>query len=986
MTDKLVGRWIVIALVLGLAGWALTSNDLNYGIDLEGGVSLSYKIDLSELGADLSTPQALEQALADTVQVISTRINTLGVKDISVRREGTDRIKIQAPKMSDAELAETKRTMTQLGDLSFPIGLSTDMQTQEMASRPFTLLYINAGQDLRYVFDQAVADAQREEAIAAAEALRDASGQIPSTITAPDGTESRPYRDGTRFQLKHPQTGVDLPVYWLPRAPRQPSSDVDGAENDRRRAYIKELASARDGLAYDKSVITGGWVYFDPEFYSGGQGISGRDIGEVREGRNQQGQRTVNYVVNRASQQEFFDYTSNYVDRPMCLALNDELWTNPTINQGLRDNVEISGGRMGFGGEEVRFIINCLQSGSLKLRPVLDSEETIGATLGQQAVSRGQLATMLGGVLIVIFMLFYYRFSGVIAVVSLGLNLVLLISLLAVFRSTLTLPGIAGIILTIGMSVDASILIFERIREEMEKNKTLAAAVKSGFDRAFVTIFDANLTTIITGIILYQQGVGPIRGFAVTLIAGIVCSLFTTLFFARTLFGMALKNSKRETLTMGRIVPAGTRIDFLSRARGAATLSIILVGGALALFFATGQSKYGLDFTGGTVVRINLGEERDAESVRATIAGLTSEDGTRLYSETEVTEVSADPVGDFTPKSSYEIKLQAASRVSEDDVRARITPDLQDLFGADFANLGSVENMTAGGSWNVAFNLTEAREIAEVRADVTSYAPTDERDGSTPYLNARVEALDGASGDGAQATGFLLVVTEQDLGVNDLIRESLSAAFGDILPKNGAEVDQGKAFSKVNYIGPSVVAKLKENAVTAVILSLIALILYIWFRFRDVKYGIAAAIAVFHDVIVALGVVVLVNMTGIVHVPISLAIIAGFLTIIGYSLNDTIVLFDRVRENKGNVKGTYDEVINLSINQTLARTLLTSITTFLVVLVLFALNYGQESPIEGIAFTLMIGVIVGTYSSIFVASPLVIAITKRAEAKRAASR
>ena len=233
-------------------------------------------------------------------------------------------------------------------------------------------------------------------------------------------------------------------------------------------------------------------------------------------------------------------------------------------------------------------------------------------------------------------------------------------------------------------------------------------------------------------------------------------------------------------------------------------------------------------------------------------------------------------------------------------------------------------------------------------------------------VNPIGDVEDEATGE-MTAQQYRITLNEKNLIGKEEILDQLVTAFEAKLPKttvpgsDAATVDYGVAFPKLSFVGPNVVADLKTKAVVSVILSLIALILYIWFRFRELNYGIAAAVAVFHDVIIALGTVVIFNSIGLVHVPINLPIIAGFLTIIGYSLNDTIVTFDRVRENLGNVKGKFHEVVNLSINQTLARTLLTSMTTFAVVLVLFVLNYGAESPIEGIAFTLMIGVLVGTW-------------------------
>lgn len=984
MTDNLVVRWIVILLVAGAAVWALTANDLEQGIDLAGGVSLSYRVDIADLG-DIENQEGQDAALDQTVEVISTRINSLGVKSIKIAREGADRILIQAPRLSPEELRQTKQTMTQLGELSFPIGLGS---LNSRASGSLRVERVDANGNIVPAswatkpsgeFDEQKADQQRQAALDAAEALRGADGVIPRVVVDAEGNETRPYFDGTAYQLVD-GTGAALPIWWYPWAARKAEGkDLSAEQITHRRAHAEALAAARSGEKYDKEKVTGGWVYFPPSFYGPGlAGFSGRDISNVRIGANNLGQRTVNYEVSRERQGDFYDYTKPNIGHPMCLVLNKELWSNPVLNGALSDSVMIEGGAGGFTETEANWLVNCLQSGSLKLRPILDSEEEIGATLGQQAVDRGMLATILGGVLIVVFMLFWYRFGGAIAVLGLGLNLLLLMAVLAFFGATLTLPGIAGIILTIGMSVDASILIFERIREEMAKGKTLVASVQAGFDRAFVTIIDANLTTIITAYILYWQGVGPIRGFAVTLMAGIVCSLFTALFFSRTVFAWGIKAGFIKGLTMARIIPEGLRYDFIGKGKKALICSAIAAIVGVGIFAAIDESKYGLDFTGGTIVRMNASANGlDEAAIKDTLGGLKDDAGNQLFREVEVTTITPTAIGDFTPEAAFEVKVQTKSRIGADEMTKRVHADLAKIFADGAPSAKPAESQEDSGNWVVEFTFANPRNPAEVRDRVSSF----QADGGTPYGNARVTRLDAT--DAETTTGFRIQVDEQALLGQSQLRLTFAEAFQAQLPKtaNGSSVDLALAFPKVNFIGPNVVASLKERAAIAIILSLIALVLYIWFRFKELRFGLAAAVAVFHDVLVALGVVVLVNAVGIVHVPLSLSIIAGFLTIIGYSLNDTIVLFDRVRENMGNVKGSYSEVINLSINQTLSRTLLTSITTFIVVAILFVMNYGQESPIEGISFTLMVGVVVGTYSSIFVASPLVIWIHNRMEAK-----
>ena len=330
---------------------------------------------------------------------------------------------------------------------------------------------------------------------------------------------------------------------------------------------------------------------------------------------------------------------------------------------------------------------------------------------------------------------------------------------------------------------------------------------------------------------------------------------------------------------------------------------------------------------------------------------------------------------------SFSVKLQAIAEVKKETVEAYSKPLLAATMQATgvpglTAELTSITKDEKEEEWVLEFK-TSAKVSYEKLESATALV-TDEF-GRTPLAQSHLVGLDAEDTlDGhVEATSWQTRITDATLQATSVI-PALQKEFATELKNPGG-------FSAVNYIGPNVVAGLKVMAITAIILSLIAIILYIWFRFKEVKYGVGAAVAVFHDVIVALGVVVLCNMLGLVNVPLNLPIIAAFLTIIGYSLNDTIVLFDRVRENLGNIQGDFENCVNVSINQTLARTVLTSLTTFLVVGILYVVNIGTESAIEGIAFTLMIGVVVGTYSSIFVASPVILWLAGREEAKKANS-
>lgn len=959
MSDKLATRWIVVIAIVALAGWATYTNwPLNYGIDLRGGTTLTYNVDPQTLQALVGNGGDRKKALDETIEVISTRIDTLGVRELTVRQEGDDGIVIQSPELAPSEVDEIRRRMVQLGQLEFPVGVGKLNSKKSSFDVPGK----TPGSFENYAFNEDDAEKLRQAAIT--EGATKVAAAKAANQAIPVGT----YRDGMPFELKS-SDGRSLGIWWKPWTPGETARKQNGVSEADVRAAMN--ASLR-GDAFKKELVNGAWVYYDPNYYGTGlSGFSGKDIVNPQPGKDQYGKRTVVYQMRDERQGAFEEYTQKYVGQPMCLVLNDELWSAPNIQEALRESVQIRGGGTGFSEEEQSFLVNCLQSGSLKLRLIPGQEERIAATLGSDAVDRGWMSIILGAVLVFGFTLVYYRLSGLIAVITLVLNIALIVALLALFQATLTLPGIAGIVLTIGMAVDANILVFERIREEQARGKALLAAVDAGFNRAFVTIVDSNLTTVITAALLYKYGVGPIKGFAVTLMTGLVASLFTAVFVAKTVFLTMLSSGSITKLSMMQWVPENMGIKFLSKARLCVTMSILAVVLSVVAFVASGEEKYGLDFTGGYVVRMNFESPVGTQDVAAALASRKFEgSGLAKYPQVEPSGLSSTADASGGRFKSMEVRIQTATHATPADMQKRVGTDLAAAFGEDFAAVSGAELNEPTGQWKMKLSLKQG--LSKATAESRLYDYKDAR-GDNPYQGQSLQSLAveaNAVGDEV-AREWELQVNEKSLLKHEILSD-LETLFRDQLKQVNGKVDQAAAFSKISYVGPNVVANLKKQTVVAVVLSLIAVILYIWVRFKELRYGIAAAIATFHDAIVALGVVIVVNKIGLVHVPINLPIIAGFLTIMGYSLNDTIVQFDRIRENLGNVKGSLSDIIDLSINQTLARTILTSLTVFITVLVLFVLNRNQESGIEGIAFTLLVGVIVGTYSTVYVASPIVL--------------
>ena len=544
--------------------------------------------------------------------------------------------------------------------------------------------------------------------------------------------------------------------------------------------------------------------------------------------------------------------------RSMAIVMDGTLYSAPRINEAIfGGNAQITSPG-GFPPEEAIKLSNALRAGSLKAPLNIIQKSEVDPSLGKDSVDSGLRAIVCGGVAVLLFMLLYYMMAGAIADISLLLMLILLpfgmwfaSNVFSMFTPesgsqvglpVLTLPGIAGIVLTIGMAVDANVLIFERIREELRTGKNVMASITAGYSKAFSTILDANVTTLLTAAILFWQGSGAIRGFAVTLSAGILVSMLMVLVFTRMFLETTASSMKLQSMKMLSFVKAGTKIDFVGFRKIAAIASVIVIAVTWIMFGISGKDNLGIDFTGGYSYKLRFDEAPTAEVVRTALedAGFTG-----------------------------------------------VTPRYQKSFGA------SAENA----------NLLEVK------------------------------------------------VNEED---GPAVLKTLKTAFA----ANGiTEAGEEK-------IGSQIGQQLIRKGITAIIVAMIGIIIYISIRF-EFAFAVGAIVALLHDVLITVGIFCLLGF------ELNLPIIAALLTIVGYSVNDTIVVFDRIREDLKLMKGkaSYKEIANLSINQTLSRTLLTSFTTLLTVLMLVILGGGA---IQDFAWALLIGVLVGTYSSIFVATPVVL--------------
>ncbi|PIV77744.1 MAG: protein translocase subunit SecDF [Rhodobacteraceae bacterium CG17_big_fil_post_rev_8_21_14_2_50_63_15] len=573
--------------------------------------------------------------------------------------------------------------------------------------------------------------------------------------------------------------------------------------------------------------------------------VTGEELVDAQPDFDQNGRPAVSFRFNPTGARKFGDYTAQNIGNPFAIVLDGEVISAPVIQSHIAGGSGIITGS--FTVEESTNLAVLLRAGALPAGLDFLEERTVGPELGADSIEAGKIASMVAFALVLVFMVAAYGTFGIFANIALIINVGLIFGLLSLIGATLTLPGIAGIVLTIGMAVDANVLVFERIREEMRSARGAARAIELGYEKAMSAIVDANITTFMTAFILFVMGSGPVHGFAITLGLGIITSVFTAIFVTRLIVIIWFDKRRPKTVLQGRslrIVPDITTIDFFKRWKLWLGISGLMILVALGSFGVQGLN-FGIDFRGGTTIRTQSATPVDIGGYRAAISDLG-------LGDVSITEV-------FDP--------------------------------------------TFGPEENVAMLRIQAQDEAEA---------------ITPEAIAAVE-------------------------------EALRQAVPDII------------FTSVESVGPKVSGELITAAILAVLLAVGAVLVYIWMRF-EWQFAVGAVVALVHDVALTIGVF------SELQIQFDLAIIAALLTIVGYSLNDTVVVFDRVRENLRKYKQKpLREVLNMSINETLSRTTMTSLTTLLALVALYFLG---GDVIRGFVFAMIWGIVIGTYSSIFVASTL----------------
>lgn len=996
------GKLAIFFLTVAVAVFVLLTRwPPKLGIDLSGGVTLVYEVEgtvrqagvpRAPSGAD--TPEInMDQLIA----ALNKRVNPAGVKEVTIRRFGPQQIEIIVPEVDEDEVNRLERVISSVGTLEFRI-LANSRDHRRLIERAQAL----ASDELELYDDQG-----------------------------------------------------NLLAWWVPVAKGQEQNvGVFGEVAVRQGQYRGEP-----------------WlqvlVVKDP------QDVTGADLLRVRESVDESGRPCVSFVLRVGSaQQRFATLTSENrpdpntgFERRLGIILDGYLYSAPTIRSTISAQGQITGN---FTQEEVRSLLQVLEAGSLPaiLSPQPISRLITGPQLGRDTIRQSVTSMIIAGILVFAFMIAYYRFAGIIACTAVVLNLVMLVAVMIMVKAAFTLPGLAGLTLTVGMAVDANVLIYERIREELSRQATLRMAIRNGFERAMSAIVDSNITTMLTAAVLYAVGTDQVRGFAVTLFLGLVLNLYTAVFLARMAFEIFERKRWIKKLSMMQVISA-TNYDFMGMARYAIVGSVAVIAVGVGALFMRGQGVLDIDFTGGVAVELLFKEPKDIGEVRYRL---------RELRDLAVSDVRLE--GE-EPHRRFVINTAAEPGVEAQDYLNQVKKKIADIFGEELVHyslelrpltetgamfspgrvgglagtgglalsplvLGQAENVgEANGSPSAAETNGDelpptsetaksgAEDNAESVPPTTPPATDSEANDTAPPAAKQSSAAQSSAGQSPETVSRAPVPSGRSWPtrvqlvfdhkidydtVNELIarqveklpdpdknadyeifnreyRRGDTTGYNewefriDLPPETGMKVaEQVRAefeaipfFPSSNTIGGKVAGSTRVRAGYALLLSVIGIIVYLWIRFTRFSFGLAAAVALLHDVLVTVGLIALsAYLTGflqfllIQEFKIGLSVLAALLTIVGYSVNDTIVVFDRIREVKGKNPNLTIGMINSSINQTLSRTLITALTTLFVIVVLYI---GGGVGIHGFAFTLLVGVTVGTYSSIFIASPILMWLT-----------
>ncbi|MCQ2174833.1 MAG: protein translocase subunit SecDF [Bacteroidales bacterium] len=814
-----------------------------------------------------------ESAVANSFNVLRNRIDRFGVTQPSIQKLGnTGRILVELPGVKEPE--RVRKLLQGTASLEFWTTYENSEIYPYLVEANAALAQILAAEEETVpvveeeVAEEAAADVAAENDILnqelAAQGVEAGANELakqnplfavlqPSQMkTACIGFAAAADTAKVNKYLSMPQIAEIFPAEFRPMWSVKPSEYLS-SENIYELVAIK--ASSRDGKApLDGGVVT--------------------DARVVYESQRGTGSPTVSMTMNAEGANVWARLTKDNIGKQIAIVLDGTVYSYPNVQ------TEITGGNSSISGnftvEEATDLTNVLKSGKLPAPATIVQEQVVGPSLGAESIHAGLISFIIAFILVLVYMVFFYQGAGVAADFALLVNVLLLFGTLAAFGAVLTLPGIAGLVLTLGMAVDANVIIYERIKEELKAGKGLGKAVHDGYSNAYSAIIDGQVTTLLTGIVLFIFGSGPIQGFATTLIIGIITSILTSIFITRLVFEGRIARGKNITFesNLTKNFLKNTKVNFIDKRKVSYTVSGILIVISLVSIFTKGFT-YGVDFTGGRTYVVRFDQPVTAEAVR-----------------------------------------EAALDAFE----------------------GSVEVKQFGGESQMKVT--------------TSYKYEDE----STDVDAEIE---GMLYDALK--GFF----KEDLSFSDFV----------------STLDNPNGIISSDKVGATIANDIKRSAVISVILALLVIFGYIALRFNGWTWGLGGVVSLAHTTIIVIGFFSL--FTGILpfNLDVDQTFIAAILTIIGYAINDNVVIFDRIRENlKLHPSADFKDTVNTSLNATLTRTMNTSVSTLLPMLAIAI--WGGES-IRGLSVALIIGIIFGTYASIMIGTPIMFDATRKAAEKKA---
>lgn len=1062
------GRVWLILLVVSLAGLLIATKwPPKFGVDLRGGMNYVGQLNLDAFEGEQNV-NLNQYTAADIIGTLSQRINPGGVSEIVIRALGADKIEVIIPEVDEAAADDIWQRLVRTGHLMFRIVATRGgINNKEIAAAEAMAA---RGDTSRSVM---LTDSEGKQYVAArwyGLARENVTGEItPETIIP-----FKEFPNGNAL-VRDRQTGVLLNMAEVPAASK--SREMDLA------IWLKQ-----------KGIRTPQILLIEPRE---DMNVEGKDLAGIMQDIDQRGRPSVNFSIRGSAVSKMRKLTTKYLPNGqersfLGIVIDDQLSSAPTIESTISSNGQITGN---FTEKEIKDLIITLQSGKIDvaLNPVPISKQFVQSTLGEELARKGIYSLIISYAAIFLFVMVYYQlFAGSVANFALFLNLLITLAIVMAINQPLTLTGLAGMILTIGMAVDSNVLIYERIREELEKGASLRAAFRTGFERATVTIVDSNLTTVLAALVLYVIGTEQLKGFAITLILGIASSMFTAIFVSWTIFNIAERRGWVTKLKMMQVFPSGKVFDFFSKQRICIAASIIAILLGLVGMFSLGSRILDIDLRGGSTAQVVFRDPTTIDDVRKTLNSSSYKFNDERVTFT-ATALSDPQFADRTFKIDSNVP---SPDVAKGDSWKRLDEILQEVFqgklelhevqfdpnaiqtqkaeNANSAAPGSSgSNEGAKVGWNnlnwirpalqstailpASLGLLSFQEPAAPPAGTPTVSPDavspdavspgtaaqdkpateqpaagGQQEANPPATPAAQEPSAAAAtppGNGGQLSAGAVPVryrSKIDLQFKDKItgksirtmlvegsakldrpvEEDQIVLSSPDLPAEGSALatplkrwtveletsqpddakfilekwkesfNQQALFPTNSDVGGQVAKDAQWQAFAAILASCIGIILYVWIRFQNVAFGVAGVVALIHDVLVTLAIIALTHYVAdylgfamVEKFKINLSMIAALLTIIGYSINDTIVIFDRIREIRGKRQELTPDMINAAVSQTLSRTFLTAGTTFLVVFILYLL--GGET-VHGFAFAMCVGVIVGTYSSIYIAAPIAV--------------